>query len=121
MAMQVVQAQTPNYGTAFGLLGAAAGSIVPGVGTLAGLSAGSSIGNFISSAQNAGNNTLQQPGNDEAGAMARRNLQLSTDNLSALKDAESNLSYLPENIRQQVAPTIITARMMAEQQGQGVA
>lgn len=99
-----------------GAVGGAAYGGLPGAAAGAGL--GSLAGGMVDPKQP----TQQFPssGNSEADAMARRSQQ--QDPLATLKQAEAALPSLPEHIRQQYAPAITQARVLAEQQQrQGVA
>lgn len=108
-------------GIAGGILGTGVGG--PGAGTAAGAALGSQLGGT------AGNLLTQTPsqgqspsigGEGQAAAMARRQQQMSQDNLATLKQAEGQLPQLPEELRQQYAPAIVQARMMEEKKRGGM-
>lgn len=97
-----------------------AGMAIGSFGGPGGAAAGSTIGSVAGGMVDPTRQSQQLPtsGNSEADAMARRSQQ--QDPLTTLKQAEAVLPNLPENIRQQYAPAITQARVMAEQkQSQG--
>src|SRR3990167_6500594 len=100
-------------GTAAGPGGAAVGGAVGG--SVIGHSAGGIAVNILEPPK-------QEIGVEKqstATALMRRQQQLAQDNLAVLNEAEQNLAYLPENLRQQYAPAIMQARYL-EQQKRGL-
>ena len=91
-----------------GVAGVAAGGGVSGA--LAGAGAGSTVGGIVNPEQPQ-QEAVPAP---QAGALQRRQQQLSQDNLALLKRSEASLPSLPEPLRQQYGPAIIQARMMEE-------
>ncbi len=103
-------------GVAGGVIGGSAG----GVGAVPGAAAGVGIGQTAGSILDPNKPQQENPqAGGQASAMARRQAQMSQDNLATLKQAEASLPSLPEELRQQYAPAIIRARMM-EQQARGI-
>jgi hypothetical protein len=76
------------------------------------------IASIAMGANQKGPSQIQAVDSGGGGAMQRRMqaLQASTDNLNALKDAESSLAQLPSPQQQQYAPMIKKARTLAEQE-----
>jgi hypothetical protein len=87
-----------------------------------GAAAGAGLGQMAGGIMQPQQPPQQNPesGGGQASAMARRQQQMSQDNLATLKQAEAALPSLPEGLRQQYSPAIIRARMM-EQQNRGMA
>lgn len=91
-----------------GVLGAAYGG--PS-GAIAGAGAGQMAGGILNPPQQD-----QQPveAGSESSAMQRRLTSQTQDNLGILQKSEAALPSLPESLRQQYAPAIIRARMLAQ-------
>jgi hypothetical protein len=126
MPQQVIAPQVKNNsvtrdlltiggGVVGGVLGAAAGGVGAVPGAAAGATVGQMAGGLVAPDQEQ-TQALPQSGAGEAAAMARKQQQMSQDNLATLKQAEAALPQLPEGLRQQYAPAIVQARMMEQQQ-----
>lgn len=113
---QVIRPQTDSGNDLRNLL-TIGGAVVGGVyGGAPGAAAGAGLGQMAGGMLAPQQSPQQNPqGGSEAAAMARRQAQMSQDNLGALKQAEATLPSLPENLRQEYAPAIVKARMMAQQ------
>ncbi len=114
MPMQTLQKPQANYGAYGTIAGAAVGSGVPVIGTLAGAGIGGQIGSTIQGMSQAAPNVKSLGQGSEASAIARKNAAEAQDNLKVLQNAEMHVAQLPERERQIYAPPIIKARMMAE-------
>jgi len=97
-------------------IGGAVGGAFAG-NPMAGAGAGQMAAGFID--QPKAPTPMVGEGGSEAAAMARKQQEMSTDNLATLKQAEATLPTLPENLRQQYAPAIVQARLL-EQQKRGI-
>lgn len=108
------QVQNNDLSNLLTIGGAAIGGIAGGPqGALTGAGAGQMAAGVLAPPQ--AQAPMADNGGSQAAAMARRQQQMSQDNLATLKQAEANLPHLPEDLRQQYGPSIIRARMMEEQ------
>lgn len=126
---QIIQPQVPDrkaqdQKSLFKIAGAVVGGVVGGYfgnapGAIAGAGAGASLGDQAGSmlVKDDTNKVTPsiQPG-QQSQALARRQQQLETDNLTQLRDAEQAAAQLPEEQRQRVLPTLTRARLMEQQQ-----
>lgn len=129
---QIIQPQgnnSRNDNIIFQLGGAVIGGIAgykgggPG-GALKGASVGAAAGNqagnmFSQMNQNGDSGVSAQVPTNSASAMQRRQQELETDNLTALREAEVAAAQLPEQQRQRIVPTLAQARIM-EQRRRGI-
>ena len=100
-------------GIAGGIAGASGGGPP---GAIAGAAVGSSLGGTIGNIVEPPKETPRAGGSEsKSTALMRRQQQIAQDNLATLKSAEQNLTYLPEDLRQEYAPAIMRARYLEEQ------
>lgn len=112
MPINVPQPQN-NDSALFSIIGAVGGGLA--TQSLQGASAGANIGQAAGSIVSPNNQTASVGAGNQSEAMARRSQADAANSLQALRQAELALPALPEAQRQEYAPTIIQARMMAEQ------
>lgn len=125
MAAQISQVRKPGSaggstaGTILGkVAGAGLGFLIGGPGgALTGASVGGEIGGIGGGASDPGRAAAQSnPVATPEGAIQRRLATQGDDTLTTLRQSALALPELPEELRQQVAPTIMQAYAMAHQQ-----
>lgn len=116
MTVQVLKPKKQDFSQYLPVAGAAiggiAGSIVPGVGTMAGITAGSTLGGLAGTASN-----MLSASSSGNSAVDRRMAAASTavppvqDPMKAIEDARLALSTQPDNIQQQYSPMLAAAAL----------